>query len=250
MIVRKKTFKQFIIIFLLSTFFSLTVFSQVTTQQLDNFYKKNQKQELEQIFITFYNQAKTEFSKLSDNDTLKKINEIFNIILPEQQKSATAHYFFLQSFFPRTFIGTKELLFKRNFIASTTIENLRPIRYDYQTINEILKFIGANPYDNPTVNKYVEDKEKLKKSKQKKAERLIAEYNNKTKFIGQFLFLPATWGTMDRSLVPYKINSIKFNSDLTVVEISYDFTSNGATKIYRLLNGKWKQERTIMEWVH
>jgi len=148
-----------------------------------------------------------------------------------------------------TFIDNKELTFICNFICSATVENLKPITYDFQTINEILKFIGSNPYDNQIVKEYLKDKKKLKKSKIKEAEKQIADYKDKTKFIGQILFLPASWGKMDRSLVPYKINSLKFSSDLTEVEVDYDLTSSGATEIYKSLDGMWKKERTIMTWI-
>ena len=96
----------------------------------------------------------------------------------------------------------------------------------------------------------MKDKEKMKKSKLKEAERLIDDYKNKTRFIGQYLLFPTTLGKMDRSLVPYKISSLKFNSDLTVVEVTYDLTWRGATEIYNLVDGKWKQERTIVKWIH
>jgi hypothetical protein len=246
----KEAFRQFTMTFLMLAFCSFTVFSQVTKQQLDNFYKNNQEKELEQTFISLYNQTKTEFHKLSDNDTLSRINEIFNLVLPDRQKSETLKYFFLQPNFPKTFIDNKELTFTGNFISSTTIENLRPILYNSQTISEMLKFIGSNPYDNPTVKEYFKEKEKMKKSKFKEAERLISDYENKTKFIGQFLYLPATWGKMDRSLVPYKISSLKFNSDLTEVEVIYDLTWRGATEIYEYADGKWKLEQTKMKWIH
>jgi hypothetical protein len=245
----KQEIRQLIMTICLA-FSGLTVFSQVTSQQLDKLYQNNQQKEVELIFLNLYNHAQTEFSKLSDNDTLTRINEIFNLILPDRQKSETIDYFFLQPNFPKTFIDNKELTFTDNFLASTTIENLRPIIYNSQTISEILKFIGSNPYDNPTVKEYLKDKEKMKKSKFKEAERLISDYEDKTKFIGQFLYLPATWGKMDRSLVPYKINSLKFNTDLTEVEIVYDLTWRGATEIFKLVDGKWKQERTIVKWIN
>lgn len=246
----KVAFRQFTMTFLMLAFCSVTVFSQVNKQQLDNFYKNNQEKELEQIFISLYNQTKTEFYKLSDNDTLTRINEIINLILPERQKSETLGYFFLQPNFPKTFIDNKELTFTGNFLASTTTENIRPIIYNSQTISEILKFIGSNPYDNPTVKEYLKNKKEMKKSKFKEAEQLISDYKNKTKFIGQFLYLPATWGKMDRSLVPYKINSLKFSTDLTEVEIVYDLTWRGATEIFKFVDGKWIKERTKMEWIH
>ena len=246
----KDAFRQFTMTFLMLVFCSFTVFSQVTKQQLDNFYKNNQTKELEQVFINLYNQTKTEFPKLSDNDTLTRINDIFNLILPDRQKRETVEYFFLQPNFPKTFIDSKELTFTDNFLASTTTENHRPIIYNSKTISEILKFIGSNPYDNPLVKEYLKEKEKMKKSKFKEAERLISEYKNKTKFIGQFLYLPATWGKMDRSLVPYKINSLKFNTDLTEVEVTYDLTWRGATETYKYIAGKWKLEQTKMKWIH
>jgi hypothetical protein len=245
----KEAYRKFTMTFLMLTFFSLTVFSQVTKKQLDKFYKNNQTKKLEQVFIDLDNQNKDEFSKLSDNDTLKKTNDIFNVILPGRQKSEIVDYFFLQSNFPKTFIGDKELKYTGNYLASITIENLRPILYDYQTISEILKFIGPNPCDNKIVKEYFNDKGEMKKSKLGEAERLIADYDDKTKFVGQFLFLPATWGKMDRSLVPYIMNSLKFNSDLTEVEVTYDLTSSGATEIYRLLDGEWEKERTIISWI-
>ena len=246
----KLEFRHITMTILLLTFSSLTVFPQVTKQQLDNFYVNNQLKELEQIFHTLYNQTQTEFSKLSDNDTLMRINGIFNVMLSDQQKSETVYYFFLQSTYPQTFIDTNELTFSSNFIVSSIIENHRPLLNDDQTISEILRFLGSNPYDNPTVLEYLKDKKKIKKSKRKEAERLMADYNKKTNFIGQFLFLPATWGEIDRSLVPYKINSLKFNSDLTEVEIEYDLTWYGGTEIYKLVGGNWKKERAKTQWIH
>ena len=251
MIVNKKNkgaFRKYTMTILVLLFFSLTVFSQVTKKQLDEFYKNDQTKKLEQVFINLDNQNKNEFSKLSENDTLMKINNIFNVILPDRQKSEKVDYFFLQSNFPKTFIDNKELKFTSNFIASITIKNHKPILYDGQTISEILKFIGSNPYDNLIVKEYLKDKEKMKKSKLKEAERLITNYNDKTNFIGQFLFLPATWGKIDRSLVPYKLNNLKFNSNLTEVEVTYDLTSSGATEIYKLIDGKWEKEQTIISW--
>lgn len=55
---------------------------------------------------------------------------------------------------------------------------------------------------------------------------------------------------MDRSLVPYNINSLKFNTDLSEVEVTYDLTWRGATEIYRLVDGNWKLEQTKIEWIH
>jgi hypothetical protein len=245
-----RAFRQIGMTILLLAFTSLTVLSQVTKQQLDDLYKNNQEKELEQIFINLYQQTQTDFYKLSSNDTLKKINDIFNLILPEIQNTEDKRYFFLQSYFPKTFIDKNKLTFPNDFNAKSTCANLKPIRYDGQTINAILNFIGSHPYDNPTVKEYVKDKEKMKKSKLKEAERLIADYNNKTKFIRKFLYLPATWGKMDRSLVPYKINRLKFNTDLTELEIEYDLTWRGATDIFKFVGGKWIKVRTEMEWIH
>lgn len=228
--------------------FGLTVFSQVTSQQLDKYYQNNQTAELEKIFFSFYEKTQANFIESVDNDTLKKISDLFNLILPDRQRHETTIYFFLQPYFPKTFIDNIELTFTNKFIASTTLKNLRPILYDSQTIYEILKFIGSSPYENPTVKEYLKDKEKLKKSKLKKAEKLIEEYKNKMSFIGQFVMLPATWGKMDRGLVPYKINSLKFNTDLTEVEIIYDMTWRGATEIYKFEEGKWQHLKTIVMW--
>ncbi len=228
--------------------FGLTVFSQVTSQQLDNYYKNNQTAELEKIFFSYYEKTQADFTKSVENDTLKKISDLFNLILPDRQRHETTIYFFLQPYFPKTFIDNKELTFTNKFIASTTLKNLRPILYNSQAIYEILKFIGSSPYENPTVKEYLKDKEKFKKSKLKKAEKLIEEYKNKMSFIGQFVMLPATWDKMDRGLVPYKINSLKFNTDLTEVEIIYDMNWRGATDIYKFEEGKWQHLKTIVMW--
>jgi len=155
----KNTFRQFSLTLMMFVLCSYTIFSQVTKQQLDNFFKNNQVKELEQTFFNLHIQTKTEFSKFQDNDTLTRINEIFNLILPNRQKSETVDYFFLQPNFPKTFIDNNELTFTNNFLASTKIENHRPIIYDSQTISEILKFIGTNPYDNPIVIEYLKEKE-------------------------------------------------------------------------------------------
>ena len=228
--------------------FGSTVFSQVTSQQLDKYYQNNQTAELEKIFFSLNEKTQANFTKSVDNDTLQKISDLFNLILPDRQRHETTIYFFLQSHFPETFIDNKELTFTNKFIASTTLKNLRPILYDYQTIYEILKFIGTSPYDNPTVKEYLKDKEKLRKSKFKKAKKLIEEYKNKMNFISQFVMLPATWGKMDRGLVPYKINSLKFNTNLTEVEVIYDMTWRGATEIYNFKEGKWQHLKTIVMW--
>lgn len=244
----KQAFRHVTLTFLMLSFFSLTVLSQVTKQQLDNFYQNNQQTELEQIFHRLHKQSQSEVSKLSNNDTLKRISNLFILVLPNRQKHEPTLYYFLQPNFPKTYVNDKELTLTGNFIAPTTFDNLKPIIYDSQTVNEILKFIGSNPYDHPTVKEYLKDKRKMSKSKIKEAESLINEHKNKLKFIGQFLLLPASWGKMDRSLVPYTINSLKFNSDLTKVEIVYDMTWRGATEIYKLADGKWEHERTIVMW--
>lgn len=245
----KDAFRKFTITFLMLAFSSFTVYSQVTKKQFEEFYKKNQQKDLEHTFNNMHNQTKCEFYRLSVNDTLKKINEIFNLILPERQKSETIEYFFLQSNFPKTFINNKELTFTGNFIASTTIKNFRPIIYDSHTINEILEFIGSDPYNNPIVKDYMRDKEKMKRSKLKEAERLIYDYRNKSRLIGEYVILPGTWGKLDRNLVPYKVDRLKFNSDLTEVEVTYDLTSSGAIEIYKIIDGKWKHQRTVLEWI-
>lgn len=229
---------------------SINVFPQVTKSQLDKFYKKNQTKELEFTFFNFYNQANTEAFKLSGNDTLTKVSEIFNLIIPTVEKSEPLVYFYLPSYYPRIFIDNKEVTFTGNFLTTTKSDNFRPILYDYQTIKELLAFIGPNPYQNKIVVDYMKNKNKMKKSKIKKAERLIADYNNKSKFIGQFIYLPATWGSLDRSLVPYEILYMRFNDSLTEVEISYNFTWRGATEIYKYDAGNWELERKIIEWIH
>ncbi|HLP93668.1 MAG TPA: hypothetical protein VK168_06505 [Saprospiraceae bacterium] len=246
----KDAFRKCTITFLMLVLGSCAVLSQVTKQQLDNFYKNNNLKELEQTFFNLHHQTTTAFSKLSDNDTLNRINEIFNLILPDKEKFEPVAYFFLQPYYPRTFIDDKEYTFTSQFLASTKIENLKPIQYDYQTISELLKFIGSYPDNNPVVKKYLKNKKKMKKSKIRKAERLIHKYDNKSSFIGQFVHLPATWGRMNRSLVPYKINILRFNADLTEVEVIYDLTSSGATEVYTFVDGKWKLNRTIIQWIH
>lgn len=250
MIKIESSIRPFTITFLMLTLCSINVFSQVTKSQLDKFYKKNQTKELEFTFFNFYNQAKTEAFKLSGNDTLTKVSEIFNLIIPDVEKSEPLAYFYLPSYYPRIFIDNKEVTFTGNFLTKTKSDNFRPILYDYQTIKELLAFIGPSPYQNKIVVDYMKNKNKMKKSKIKKAERLIADFNNKSKFIGQFIYLPATWGSLDRSLVPYEILYMRFNDSLTEVEISYNFTWRGATEIYKYVAGNWELERKIIEWIH
>jgi hypothetical protein len=130
------------------------------------------------------------------------------------------------------------LILKNTYIASTTNVNLKPLEYNSDLIRVILDFIGPNPFDNSIVKEYLNDKQYLKKAKVKKAKKLIADYENKISFIGQYLFLHATWGQLDRSLAPYEINVIRFNSDLTKAEITYDFTYCGATEFFKLIEGE------------
>ncbi|MBK8390879.1 MAG: hypothetical protein IPL23_17035 [Saprospiraceae bacterium] len=246
----KDAFLHLTLTFLMFALSGISGFSQVTKKQLDNYYETNQIKELEQTFSYLHDQTKAEFVKWTKNDTLAKINELFNMIIPDKGNSENVSYFFLQPYFPNIFIDKKRWVFNENFLASTKGPQLKPITYDPTLRTEILEFIGPDPYEIPLVRNYQKDKDKMRKSKLKKAERLINDYENKSEFISQFLEIPATWGKMDISLVPYKITSLKFNSDLTEAEITYDLTSNGATEIYNLVDGKWKQKATIMRWIH
>ncbi|HMS67497.1 MAG TPA: hypothetical protein PKD18_05150 [Saprospiraceae bacterium] len=246
----KATFPHLTLTFLMFAFCGITGFSQVTKKQLDNFYETNQIKELEQTFSYLHDQTKAEFVKWTNNDTLSKINELFNMIIPDKANSENVNYFFLQPYFPSIFIDKERWAFNGNFLASTKSEQLKPITYDPTLRTVILEFIGPDPYETPLVKNYLKDKDKMRKSKLKKAERLINDHENKSKFISQYLEIPATWGKKDISLVPYKITSLKFNTDLTEAEIKYDLTSRGATKIYNLVDGKWKHKATIMRWIH
>ena len=246
----KDTFPHLTLTFLMFALSGISGFSQVTKKQLDNYYKTNQIKEPEQTFSYLHDQTKAEFVKWTNNDTLSKINELFNMIIPDKTNSENVNYFFLQPYFPSIFIEKERWVFKGDFLASTKSEQLKPITYDPTLRTVILEFIGPDPYETPLVRNYLKDKDKMRKSKFKKAERLINDYENKSKFISQFLEIPATWGKMHISLVPYKITSLKFNTDLTEAEITYDLTSNGATEIYNLVDGKWKQKATIMRWIH
>ncbi|HPN69763.1 MAG TPA: hypothetical protein PLZ32_09595 [Saprospiraceae bacterium] len=246
----KDTFLHPTLTFLMFAFCGVTGFSQVTKQQLDNYYETNQIKELEQTFSYLHNKTKAEFVNRTKNDTLSKINELFNMIIPDKGNSENVNYFFLQQYFPSIFIDKKRWVFKGDFIASTNSELLKPILFDPTLRTEILEFIGPDPYETALVKNYLKDKDKMRKAKLKKAEKLINDYESKSKFISQFLEIPATWGKMDISLVPHKITSLKFNTDLTEAEITYDLTSHGATEIYNLVDGKWKQKATIMRWIH
>jgi hypothetical protein len=70
-----------------------SVFSQLSLKQLDKIYRKNQVEEFEKILSNLHNETIMQWASISNNDTLIKINDLFNTILPERNKNELKKFF-------------------------------------------------------------------------------------------------------------------------------------------------------------
>jgi hypothetical protein len=237
------------LIFLLNIVFPLTFIQtakgQITEKKLNKFYRNNSKIELDHLLAKAHNKACEEYSVI-ENDTLKAISDLFNAIFLKHSHDTLTTYFFLQANYPVIKIDKNDILFTNKFIVSTSNNKLKPIINDSQSIEAVLSFIGQNPYD----MQIVKNTFKNRKHETKKIKKIIANYNNRTRFIEELLHLPATWGRLINSLVPFKINSLRFNKKLNEVEVDYSWSSSGATEIYKLTDKGWLRYKTLIEWIH
>ncbi len=223
--------------------FSQTAKGQLTEKKINKFYRNNSKIELGQLLAKTHYKACEEYSVI-ENDTLKAISDLFNTIFLKHSHDTLTTYFFLQANYPVIKIDKTDILFTNKFIVSTSNNKLKPIINDSQSIEAVLSFIGQNPYDMPIVkNAFKNGKHETKKIK-----KIIANYDNRTRFIGELLHLPATWGRLINSLLPYKINSLRFNKKLNEVEIDYSWSDSGAAEIYKLTDKGWLRHETLIEW--
>ncbi len=226
----------------------LTFNAQITTEQLKIFYKKDQGKELENVFLNLYNQSYTNYNDNKENDTLKIINELFNYVISDIKNNPKVNYFFLQPNYPRVMINDTVYNMPTHFTVSTN-SNLRPIQHNYQIMQAIRDFIGDYPDKKNRAYDKMNDDGSIKKSYNIIAKNRIRKYNDRIRFISQYLFIPCTWGKIDNRLVPFEIISVKFNSSLNEALVKYDLVSSGATVELKFVDGNWKKVKTHFEWI-
>lgn len=176
------------------------------------------------------------------------ISDLFNTIFINNSYTISTTFFFLQAKFPIVEIGQSKITFTAKFLLLSKNENRQALVNDSLSINEIISFIGQDPYDSPMVKEIFRNREEFTNDKLKKIQDLSAEYRNRQTFIEEFIVLPWRCDKLVGNLVPYKINYLKFNNELNEVEVDYSFSSGGATDIYRLNGGVWLKYKTLIEW--
>jgi len=220
---------------------------QITKKSLDKMYKNKCGTEFQQALKQ--QQEKTIAAFLSiKNDTLDNISKLFYAVLPEPFD--TNDYFFLQPFFPLIYVGENKLSTETRIFVVAQNRSLKPISYNVDLVNAIHEFIGSEPTKTSVVKQYLKYGKQLKKRKIKAAKKIMADYDNKTAFVGQYLRLSCTWGKIDRNMIPCTISYIRFNETMTEAEVKYNLVSEGATAIFRLNNGRWEMTRTLLNWIH
>ena len=239
----KMNFMVFFIGFAVSMTFSLTTNAQLTVKTLNKFYKNNSKAELREVFANTHNQTIEEFSTL-DNDTIKLISDLFNTVFSNSHYKRTANYFYLQATIPNVKIGKTGIPFTTKFISLTKSENAKSLLNDSLSISAILSFIGEDPEDKSN-REYLRNRKKLSTDE---LSEMWSNYHNRRFFMSEFIDFPWFSGHSIRSLIPYKINSLRFNDELDEVEIDYQFLDYGAVDIYRLKDKVWTKYKLIEEW--
>ncbi len=226
--------------------------AQFSKKTLDNIYNDNLTHKLDSFLNQRYEVTKAEYTKNS-NDTLRLVSMLLNKLFSnnnDKYDNQNYRYIILQENCKVIKIDTMTLFFDVPVFLAINSKVLKPIKYDNQIVNAIWGFIGPNAYESITVNEYMYHKDKLKKQQIKKAEAIIAMRKEKLKFVEKFISLPYTWGQLTNSLVPYTINSIVFNKEMTEVRISYYFTYRGGDITYKLINDKWVKGNLNFEWIH
>ena len=208
--------------------------AQLTTDYLEKSYKQNSSEELRLVFKEIAEQTDSIRIK-NENDTTTIISQLFTKILRDNSVNSDTNYFFLQKDLPSIKIGNKMYPLSEPFCPHVDFEKLIPLRFSDENIYAINTFLGPNT--------------NASKTKKLTAQKNLREYEKRTRFIGQFLFLPATWNTLDRSLIPFKIDYIHFNESLKEVEISYNLPTSGAIEIYKYEAGNWRKMKTRMSWI-
>ena len=221
--------------------------AQITEKQLNYFFKNEQSEKLHNEFSKMA-QKTDSIRQVIENDTIIIISDFVEYLIVGQGGVRDTSYFFLQYNFPKVTIGNKKYEINTPFALKMNYDKLIPLKCDYYTINNINSFFGKNPNDYANVKRYRKSKDFFRKYFFWNARKKINRYNQRTKFIGEFLFLSATWGQIDRSLIPYKITYLKFNKNLNKVEVKYDMVASGGIEIYILKNGNWVLSKTIMRW--
>jgi len=218
----------------LTIIFGLIIFfanAQLTTDYLEKSYKQNSSEELRLVFKEIAVQTDSIRIK-NENDTTALISQLFTEILRDNSVNYDTNYFFLQKDLLSIKIGNKMYPISEPFCPYVDFEKLIPLRFSIENIYSINTFLGPNPNSS--------------KTKKWTAQKNLRKYEKRTRFLGQFLFLPATWNKLDRSLVPFKIDYIHFNESLKEVEISYNLPSSGAIEIYKYEAGNWHKMKTLM----
>ena len=232
-------------------FLCLQTNAQLSKQTLDNIYNDNLTHKLDSFFNERYLETKTEYNK-SLNDTIKLVSQLINKLEDNDKRNQNDKYYryiFLQENCKVIKIDTVTLPFDGPLFFDANSKNLKPIKYDNQTINAIWAFIRPSGYESLLISEYNLHKDKLKKSEIKKAEAINEMLDKKLKFIEKFLSLPYTWGHFANRLVPCTINSVVFNNAMTEVQISYDFTWTGGEVTYKLVNEKWTKSDYRLRWI-
>jgi len=223
--------------------FSLNTNAQLTEKTLYKFYKNNSKAELRKEFADMHKQTIEAYSTLN-NDTIKLISDLFNTVFSNSYYKRTVNYFYLQATIPIVEIGKTRIPFTTKFISLTKSEKAKPLLNDSLSINAILSFIGENPIDKS-------NREYLRNQKKLSTDELVEmwrNYRNRLSFMSEFIDFPWFEGHSIRSLIPYNINSLRFNDELDEVEIAYQFLDYGAVDIYRLKDKVWTKYKSIVEW--
>jgi len=220
---------------------------QITKKSLDKMYKNKCGTEFQQALNQQHEKTIAAFFSVQ-NDTLDNISKLFYAVLPEQYDTNIC--FFLQPFFPLIYVGEKKLSLSESTFVVAQNQALKPISYNSELLDAVLEFFGSDPTETSVVMQYLKYGQQLKKRKIKAAKKIMADFDNKTAFIGQYLRLPATWGKLDRNLIPCTISYIRFNETMTEAEVKYDLVSEGGTAIFRLSNGSWEKAGTLLEWIH
>lgn len=240
-------------VFFLAIFISMisTVsYAQLTAHFLENAYHQKLSTALEQKFKTIAMQTDS-IRFRNANDTMILISKLIDAILTNDIPGTDTNYFFLQKDVPEITIENVSYKLTPPFCPEIINHKLIPLVYSANNIYEINSFIGSNPYESFTnVKKYIKSKGLIRKLGFWNAKKKIKHYQDRTKFISQFLYLPSTWNKLDKSLTLFNVAYINlYNQSMNTAEISYSFSSFGAIEIYDYKNGKWTLSQTKMSWI-
>lgn len=216
--------------------------AQLTERALHKLYLNDSSEE----FCQFLEERNKELkeSSVHYNDTLKVISDLFNTIFKDSSR-----FFFLQSDFPIVEIGGTPVFFSSNFFVETNNKRNSSLVNDKKTITTIVSFIGKDPISEPPF-KSIDPKKK--RQVERRLQKLLNETENRRKrmeFVSRYVVLPTTWDSLIESLVPYRINYLKFNNKLDEVEIDYSFPARGGTAVYKLDNRGWVEHEVLITWV-